>query len=124
MEGQVVRARGLGPAPGVERHRPAPGVDHRRPGRAALGARRGLQVERVEVVVAAAAVDGRVAVQPGEGAGEDRDLLAAVVADDADVEADGGSVGGEGDLVLFRFVSFCFFKGKKKSRRFLEFFLP
>ena len=100
MERQVVRARGLGPPSGVERHRPPLGVHHGRARGAPLGARRGLEVEGVEVVVASAAVDRRVAVEPREGPGQDRDLFAAVVADDADVEADGGAVRGEGDLIF------------------------
>ena len=52
------------------------------------GARGRLQIEGVEVVVLADAVVGRVAVEPRERAGEDRQLLAGIVADDADLAAD------------------------------------
>ena len=58
------------------------------PGRTARRARGRLQVERIEVVVLADAVFGRIAIELGDGAGEDGELLAGVVADDADLAAD------------------------------------
>jgi hypothetical protein len=47
-----------------------------------------LEIEGVEVVVLADAVFGRIAIQLGDGAGEDGELLTGVVADDADLAAD------------------------------------
>ncbi len=73
---------------GVQRDDAAFDVDDGRARRAARRARRGLQIEGVEVVVVAAAVVRRLAVEPRDRAGEDRELLAGVVADDADVAAD------------------------------------
>lgn len=52
-------------------------------------------------------VHRRVAVEARQGAGEDRDLLAAVVADDADVEADGGRLGRERHLGGARELHAC-----------------
>ena len=72
----------------VQRDDAAADVDDRRARRAARGARGRLDVERVEVVVLADAVLGRLAIEPRERAGEDRELLARVVADDADLGAD------------------------------------
>ena len=88
IERQVEARRRLRAAAGVERQHAAFDVDHRRAGRAARGARRRLVVERVEVVVLADAVVRRFAIQARQRAGEDRQLLAGVVADDADLAAD------------------------------------
>ena len=73
---------------GVQRDDATFDVDDGRARRAARRARCGLQIEGVEVVVIAAAVVRRLAVEPRDRAGEDRELLAGVVADDADVAAD------------------------------------
>ncbi|MEZ4379794.1 MAG: hypothetical protein R3A79_00480 [Nannocystaceae bacterium] len=82
-------ARGrLVAAAGVEGDDVAVDVEDGRARRAAGGARRRLDVAGVEVVVAAQAVVRRRAVEAGDGAGEDRQLLAGVVADDADLGAD------------------------------------
>jgi hypothetical protein len=86
---------GLGARAGVEGDDVAVDVDDGRAGRAAGGAGGGLDVEGVEVVVAVDAVRGGGAVEAGERAGEDRELLAGVVADDADLGADAGLLGGE-----------------------------
>ncbi len=88
VERQEEARRGLRVRAGVQRHDAALDVDHRRARRAARRARRGLQIERVEVVVVAAAVVRRLAVEPRYGPREDRELLARVVADDADIAAD------------------------------------
>ncbi len=61
---------------------------HRRTRRAARRAGGGLHVERIEVVVLADAVFGGRAVEPRQRAGQDRQLLAGVIADDADLGAD------------------------------------
>src|SRR6185295_4381603 len=71
-----------------ERHHPSLDVDDRRARGAARGSGSRLQVEGVEIVVLADAVFGRVAVELGERAGEDGQLLARVVADYADLAAD------------------------------------
>ncbi len=81
---------GLGPAAAarIERHDATLDVDDRRTRRAARRAGGGLHVERVEVVVLADAVFGGFAVEPRQRARQDRELLAGVVADDADLGAD------------------------------------
>src|SRR5205814_10680566 len=68
-------------------HAPAD-VDDRRTGGAAGGPGGRLQVEGVEVVVFCDPVRGRVAVESREGSGENRQLLAGIVADDADLAPD------------------------------------
>ncbi len=88
IERQVEARRGAGAAAGVERDHAPADVDDRRARRAARGAGRRLDVERVEVVVLADAVLGRLAIEPRERARQDRQLLAGVVADDADLGAD------------------------------------
>jgi len=75
-------------------------VDHRRAGRTAGRAGGRLQIEGVEIVVLAAAVLGCLAVEPGDGAGQDRELLAGVVAHDADLPA--GARAGRRKLELGR----------------------
>ena len=71
VQRQEEARRRLGIAARVQRHHAALDVDHRRPGRTARSARRRLQVEGIEVVVVAAPVVRRLAVQPGDGPGED-----------------------------------------------------
>mmetsp|Transcript_16254 Transcript_16254/g.46126 ORF Transcript_16254/g.46126 Transcript_16254/m.46126 type:complete len:468 (+) Transcript_16254:1789-3192(+) len=94
-----VEARGRARlAAGVEGHTVAVLVDHRAAAGAARGAARGGDVERVVVVVLLAAVVGRVAVEAREGASQDGELLARVVADHADLEADLGALRRERDL--------------------------
>ena len=88
IERQVETRRRGRAAAGVQRQHAALDVDHRRSGRAAGRARRRLVVERVEVVVLADAVVRRFAIEPRERAREDRQLLAGVVADDADLATD------------------------------------
>ena len=87
-ERQVEARRGARRTAGVEREHAAADVEHGRAGRSARRARGGLVIERVEVVVAADAVFRRLAIEPRERSGEDRELLARVVADDADLDAD------------------------------------
>src|SRR5207244_2290805 len=55
---------------------------------AARGPGRSLQVKGVEVVVFGDPVRGRVAVEPRQRSGQNRQLLAGVVADDADLAPD------------------------------------
>ncbi len=93
LERQVEARCGIVGAAGVERDDPPADVDHRRPGRAAGSARGRLQVEGIEVVVLAEAVLRRLPIEPGERAGEDGELLAGIVADDADFPADRGALG-------------------------------
>jgi hypothetical protein len=88
---------GLGAAAGVEGDDVAVDVDDGGAGGAAGGAGGGLDVEGVEVVVAVGAVGGGGAVEAGEGAGEDGEFLAGVVADDADLGADEGFLWGEAE---------------------------
>src|SRR5690606_2878552 len=88
-----IEARGRLPAPaGVQRDDATLDVDDRRARRAARCARCGLVIESVEVVVLAEAVIRRLAVETRERAGEDGELLAGVVADDADLAADLGAL--------------------------------
>ena len=47
-----------------------------------------LQIEGVEVVVFRDAVFGRIAIEPRQRSGEDGELLAGIVADDADFASD------------------------------------
>ncbi len=81
---------GLGPAAAarIERHDAALDVDDGRTRRTARRAGGRLHVERVEVVVLADAVLGGFAVEPRQRARQDGQLLAGVVADDADLGAD------------------------------------
>ena len=88
VQRQEEARRRLGIAARVQRHHAALDVDHRRPGRTARGARRRLQVEGIEVVVVAAPVVRRLAVQPGDGPGEDGKLLAGIVAHHPDLAPD------------------------------------
>ena len=77
---------------GVERDNFALDVDDRRTRRTAGRARGSLEIERIEIVVLAAAVVRRPAVQPRDGACKNRQLFASVVADDANLAADPGAV--------------------------------
>ena len=77
-----------GRAAGVERHHAALDVDDRRARRAARSAGRGLVIEGIEIVVLAVAVFRRLAIQARQRAGENRQLLAGIVADHADFAAD------------------------------------
>ena len=87
-ERQIEARGGAAGAAGIERHHAAADIDDRGAGGAAGGARGRLQVEGVEVVVLGDPVLGRVAIQARERAGEDRQLLAGVVADHADLAPD------------------------------------
>ncbi len=98
VERQKEARRGLRVRAGVERDGASLDVDDGRPRRAPRRARRRLQVEGVEVVVVAAAVVRRLAVEPRDRAGENRQLLARVVADDANVAPDLGRLGNERQL--------------------------
>ena len=88
IQRQEETRRRLGIAARIQRQHASLDVDHRRAGRAARGARRRLQVEGIEVVVVAAPVVGRLAVQPGNRPGEDGKLLAGIVAHDPDLPPD------------------------------------
>jgi hypothetical protein len=82
VEGQI-EAGGRARCPaGVQGHDATACIDHRRARRSAGGVGGGLQVEGVEVVVAVPPVDGSVAIEAGQRAGEDRELLSRVVAHD------------------------------------------
>src|SRR5262249_33567880 len=70
---------------GIERHYTTADIDDRRPRRAARGARGRLEVKRVEVVVFGNTVFRSIAIQPRQRAREYRQLLAGIVADDADL---------------------------------------
>ena len=98
VQGQVeARGRAL-PAAGVEPHHPPAPVDDRRPGRSTRRARGRLEVEGVEVVVAALPVARRLSIQARDGAGQDRELLPGVVPDHADLRPDTGALGRQRQL--------------------------
>ena len=97
-ERQVEARRRAGRAARVQREHAAADVEDRRAGGTAGSARRRLQVERVEVVVAAEPVLRGLAVEARERASEDRELLARVIAHDADLDADLGALGEERQL--------------------------
>ena len=63
-------------------------VDHRRTGRSAGSSGGSLVVKRVEVIVLAIAVLRRLPIEPRQGPGQNRQLLAGVVADYADLAPD------------------------------------
>src|SRR6185437_9314040 len=72
----------------IERDHAPTDIDDRRARRATGGARRGLEVKRVEVVVLADAVLGSVTVEPRQGPSENRKLLTRVVTHHADLASD------------------------------------
>ena len=77
-----------GGAAGIERHHPPLDIDHRRTRGAPGGARGGLIIEGVEVVVLAVTVFRGFAIEACQRAREDGQLLAGIVADHADFAAD------------------------------------
>ena len=82
----------------IQRHDATVDVDDGRAGRPARGPGGGLDVEGVEVVVLPHPVVRRLAVEARERAGQDRQLLARVVADDTDLGAHLGAPGIERQL--------------------------
>ncbi len=88
---QIEARRRTGGAARVERNHAALDVDDGRARGAARGARCGLVIERVEVVVLAVAVFRGLAIQARESSGKDRELLAGIVADDANLAPDDGA---------------------------------
>ena len=85
VERQEEAGRGLHVGAGVQCHHPTLDVDDGGTRGSARSARGGLDVERVEVVVLAATVGRRLAVETRDGAGQNGDLFAGIVADHPDL---------------------------------------
>ncbi len=93
IEWQEEAAGGRTVGAGVERDDFAFDIDDRRSRGAARRAGSGLQIKGIEVVVLAAAIIRRLPVKACNGTGEDRQLLAGIVADDTNLLADVGVIG-------------------------------
>ncbi len=104
---QVETRGGAGGAARIERHHPALDVDHRRTGGTARGAGGRLIVKRIEIVVLAVAVLRRFAIEARQRAGQDRQLFARIVADDADFTADHRALRIQRQLGRLNETQFC-----------------
>ena len=89
---EVVGGGAVGPAAGLQRDSIAVNVDNRAARATTAGCCAGLVVTRVEVTVPVA-VFGRVAIQPANDTRENAELLAGIVTDHPDLNANLGKVG-------------------------------